>query len=146
MARVIRMPSAEEIDKAWREAIPRVPKKYLAGIERTTGWKERAIAGESTYKAVMERVIAEGRRAKGLERVTDEDWKKAAREKGAVRIAKGMELAAAKRRARYEPFRKALDGLEIPERGPDPVENARNIVPKVVEALVKTKRSLMGLE
>ena len=145
MPRKIVMPSAEDIAKAWEDAIPRVPAKYLDRVEKTTGFKERAIAGEGTYAAVMSEVIREQRRAKGLERITDEDWKRGVREKGAKRIADGMKLGAAKRRARYEPFRAALHGLEIPDKTADKVENARLIVPIVVEALVKKKKELLGL-
>jgi hypothetical protein len=145
MPRVIRMPSADDIAKAWEDAISRVPAKYLERVEKTTGFKDRALAGEGTFAAVMEQVIREKRRAKGLEKITDEDWKRGVREKGAARIGKGMELSKTKRRNKYEPFRAALDGLEIPEKGADPIENARNIVPKVVEALVKKKRELLGL-
>jgi len=145
MARKIVMPSAEDIAKAWEEAIPRVPAKYLDRVEKTVGFKERALAGEDTYKAVMEQVLREGRRAKGLERISDEDWKRGVREKGAKRIADGMKIGATKRKAKYEPFRAALHGLEIPEKGPDPVENARTIVPLIVEALVRKKRELLGL-
>jgi len=145
MARTIVMPSAEDISKAWDEAIGRVPAKYLDRAEKTVGFKERALAGEDTYRAVMEAVIREMRRKKGLELITDEDWKKGIRDKGAKRIGDGMRLAAGKRRTKYEPFRAALHGLEIPERGADAIENARVIVPKVVEALVKKKKEILGI-
>jgi len=145
MPRVIKMPSAEDIAKAWEEAIGRVPAKYLDRVEKTTGFKDRAIAGEQTYAAVMQRVISEGRRAKGLALISDEDWKRGVREKGAKRIADGMRLGAGKRKAKYEPFRQALDGLTIPDKGADPIENARNIVPVVVEALVKKKKEVLGI-
>jgi len=145
MPRTIKMPSADDIAKAWEEAIGRVPAKYLERVEKTTGFKDRAIAGEATYAAVMQRVISEGRRAKGLALISDEDWKRGIREKGAKRIADGMQLSKAKRKAKYEPFRQALDGLTIPDKGPDPIENARNIVPTVVEALVKKKKEVLGI-
>jgi len=146
MPRTIVMPSSDEIDKAYREAIRIVPERYKRRIQLVRGWKERAIDGEKTYKEKMEKVIEEERRKRGLEKVSEEEWKKAATEKGAKIIGRHMEFGADKRRKNYEPFRSALDGLEIPDKGPDPVENARTIVPVVVEALVRKKRELLGLE
>jgi len=146
MPRTIVMPSAEEIDKAYKEAIRIVPERYKRRVQLVRGWKERAIEGEETYKEKMMKVIEEERRKRGLERISEEDWRKGAVEKGAKIIGRHMEFGAEKRRKNYEPFRNALDGLEIPDKGPDPVENARTIVPVVVEALVRKKRELLGLE
>jgi hypothetical protein len=145
MPRTISMPSSEDIAKEWEAAIPRVPAKYLDRVKKTTGFKEKAIAGEATYRAVMERVLAEERRAKGLARIKDEDWKAGVEQKGAKRIADGMTLAKEKRKVNYEPFRAALHGATIPDKGADPIDNAARIVPEVVKILVNKKRELLGL-
>lgn len=145
MPRTIVMPPADEIDKAYREAIRIVPERYKRRIQLVRGWKERAIAGEKTYKEKMEKVLEEERRKRALEKVSEDEWKKAAVEKGARIIGRHMEYGADKRKKKYEPFRAVLDGLEIPDKGPDPVENARTIVPVVVEALVKKKKEILGI-
>jgi len=144
MAKVIRMPSADEIDRSYREAITKVPEKYKRRVQQTTGWKEAAIAGEKAYREKMEAVLAEERRAKGLDKVTEDEWKKAAVEKGARVIARNMEYAAPKRKAKYEPFRSALDGLELPDKTADPMANIDNRLKPVVRALVETKKALLG--
>jgi len=145
MPRVIRMPSAESIDKAYREAIPRVPAKYLERVKMVPNFKERAIEGEEAFKAAMEKVIAEERRKKGLELMAPDAWLKGVEKKGAKRIGDGMKIGAPKRKARYEPYRAALDGLELPDKTPDWEANIDNILKKVVKTLVEKKKELMGI-
>jgi len=145
MPRSIKMPSAEDIDKRYGDAIPRVAAAYKKGVEATTGFKEASLAGEANYNAVMASVISENRRTKGVAAMPDAAWKDGVVKKGVARIAGGMDMGRTKRRTNYEPIRAALNGMEIPDKGPDAVENARNIVPLVVGKMVEAKRARLGL-
>ena len=145
MGKTIRMPSQTEIAKSYADGASRAPAKYKDGVERTTGFKEAAIAGEALYAAKMQEVISNGTRAKGLEKSSDEDWKKGVREKGAARIGPGMTAAADKRTRNYEPFRASLEGMTLPDKTTDPMANIDNRLKPVVNKLVETKKSIMGL-
>ena len=139
------MPSAEDIDKRYSDAIPRVAAAYRSGVEKTTGFKEASLAGKDNYNAVMAQVISEDRRSKGITAMPDAAWKDGVVKKGVARIAGGMDLGRAKRKSNYEPIRAALNGMELPDKGPDAVENARTIVPLVVGKMVEAKRARLGL-
>lgn len=145
MGKTIRMPSQTDIAKSYAEGAGRAPAKYKEGVERTTGFKEAAIAGEALYGAKMQEVIANQARAKGLEKTSDEDWKKGVRDKGAARIGPGMTASAEKRTRNYEPFRSALEGMTLPDKTTDPMSNIDNRLKPVVGKLVETKKSIMGL-
>ena len=145
MAKTIRMPSQTDIAKAYSEGASRAPGKYKDGVERTTGFKEAAIAGESLYGAKMQEVVANQTRAKGLEKISDEDWKKGVRDKGAARIGPGMTASAEKRTRNYEPFRAGLEGMSLPDKTTDPMSNIDNRLKPVVAKQVEIKKSIMGL-
>lgn len=145
MAKTIRMPSQSDISKKYQEGASRAPQAYKDGVERTTGFKEAAIGGEALYAAKMQEVIATQARAKGLEKTSDEDWKKGVREKGAARIGPGMTASADKRARNYEPYRSALEGMTLADKTTDPMANIDNRLKPVVNKLVETKKSIMGL-
>ena len=139
---MVKVKSAAEIDKNYRDAISRVPAKYKAGVERTTDWQEKAAAAEELWAAKIQEAAAEKRRQKGIARVSNEDWKRKAATLGAERIARGMSENADKRTKNFEPFRAALEGVSLPPRTADPLANVDNRVKPIVKALVDTKKSL----
>ena len=71
--------------------------------------------------------------------------KRAAIEKGAARIGPGMRAGALKRKANYEPFRAALQALELPPRVEDPMANIDNRAKAVVKTLIEKKKEILGI-
>ena len=141
---MVKMPSSDEIKKSYTASIPAVSGKYASAVGKTSGVIEAAKRAESLYAQKMQEAIANRSREKGLDKVTDEDWRKAALEKGAARIGPGMAAAVNKQAAGYEPYRSALSGYELPARTADPMTNVNQRVGGVVQLMVNTKRSLMG--
>lgn len=141
---MVKMPSADEIDKKYRESIGRVPGAYKEKISKVTGWKEAAVAAEDLWAAKMQEAISAKRRAKALEGVSDDEWKRKAMTLGAERIARGMAENADKRKKNYEPYRTALEAVDLPPRTADPLANVDNRVKPIVKALVETKKSIKG--
>ena len=141
---MVKMPSSEDIKKAYTAAIPTVAGKYADKVRKTTGVIEAAKRAEDLYAQKMQEAIANRSREKGLDKVTDEDWRKAALEKGAARIGPGMAAAVDKQARGYEPFRTALSSLELPARTADPMTNVQNRVGAVVRTREDTKKAQLG--
>ena len=137
MANTIKMPSAEDIDKAYKEGAGRAPAKYKAKVLKTSGVIEASIAAQGLYEAKMSDPNVLARRAAKLANVTDEEWRKAASTVGAERIGKGMLAKSDKRKKNYESTRTALDGLSLPDKTTDWRANLANRAGAVIEAQKK---------
>jgi len=133
---MVKMPTRAEIEQRYKSAIPQVPARYKQGVEKTTDWKTAAIQGQSLYEQRMQDPNILKRREKGLQNVSDAEWKANAINKGVQRIGAGMEAGAAKQAANYEPIRAALESVNLPPRTADPMANIDNRVKPIVKAVV----------
>lgn len=133
---MVKMPSKQAIEQAYRSAIPVVSGRYKTGVEGTQNWKQAAIDGQGLYVQRMQDQSVLARREKGLAKVSDADWKNNALNKGVSRIGPGMEAGAAKQAAGYEPIRVALEGVTLVPRTTDPMQNIDNRVKPIVQAAV----------
>ena len=111
-----------------------------------SGWKEKATSSEAEelWRAKLQEAIAAERRKKALEMVSEEEWKKMAKTKGANRIGVGMRAAVDKHAKRYAPYAEALKAVDLPPRTIDPMANIDNRLKPIVEALVAKKKELKG--
>ncbi|MHC1610041.1 MAG: hypothetical protein ACXQTW_00285 [Candidatus Methanospirareceae archaeon] len=125
----------------WEAEIPRVPTKYKKGIERTTGFIEAAVAAEDLWAEQITKAAAERAREKGLRKITDTEWKDAARIKGAARIGPGMSAAKDKFAKGISRVLSTIEGVSLPPRTADPIANIDNRVKPIVEALVAMKKA-----
>lgn len=121
------------------------PARYKEAVGRAT-WKDAAASAdaEALFNAKMAEVLAEERRRKGIERVSDSDWRSAAETKGAARIGAGMIAAVDKQATRYSPFRSALEGVSLPPKTADAMANVDARVKPIVAAQVAKKKELLG--
>ena len=131
------VPSAAERKQKYLGSLGNVPAAYKAGIERTTNWKDKALAGQNLYEQQMQNAAVLRRRAVALERVSESDWKSRAATLGSTRIAEGMRNGAEKQAANYEPVANALRSVELPDRTADPMANIDNRVKPIVRAMVQ---------
>ena len=131
------VPSAAEIKQKYLGSLGNVPAAYKSGIERTTNWKDKALAGQNLYEQQMQNAAVLRRRAVALERVSESDWKSRAASLGSTRIAEGMRNGAEKQAANYEPVANALRSVELPDRTADPMANIDNRVKPIVRAMVQ---------
>ena len=143
---MVKIKSASEIDKKYKDAISRVPANYKAGVMRTSDWQEKASSNEAEdlWKAKIAEAAAANRRQKAVAAVSNADWQSKAANIGATRIGAGMTAGADKRTRNFEPFRSAIEGVSLAPRVADPMANIDNRVKPIAQALVDTKKSIKG--
>ena len=130
--------------KKYEDASGRAGAAYKDGIRNSTGWKEKAIAGEALYAAKVQEAIAAGRRAKALEAVSEEDWKNNAINKGSARIGAGMKAGAGKWEKNWAPYGDTLKGVNLPARTASGMDNLMNRAGAVVQAMENKKKEIKG--
>lgn len=141
---MVRVKPLETIKKNYAAGATVAPTRYKDAVARTTGVISAAIEAEDLFAAKMSEAVANKSRAKGLARVSDEDWRKAAMNKGSARIGPGMTAAVDKQATNYAPFRSALEGVSLPARTADPMANIDARVKPIVARLVETKKAQLG--
>jgi len=140
----MKIKSSAEISKKWDEAIGRVPAAYKEGVAKTTDWQEKAASedAENLWKEKIAEAAARNARQKAVSAVSNEEWRSAAVAKGSARIGAGMTAAKAKRAAKFEPYRSAIEGLSLPAKTADPTANVTNRVIPIAVALSDLKKSM----
>jgi len=136
---LVRIKSAAQIDAAYKASLGTVAPKYQAGIQATQGWKDSAIKGQALYEQRMQDQKVLARREKGLQQVSDEQWRAKAANVGASRIAQGMQASTDKRTRNYEPYRAAIEGISLPDRTGDAEQNVINRVVPIARTLRAVK-------
>ena len=138
---MVNVPTAAERKQAYLNSLGQVPGAYKAGIERTQGWKEKAIGGQALYVQRMQDQAVLQRRERGLNRVSEADWKQRAAALGSMRIADGMRNSADKQVTNYEPIAAALRNLSLPDRTADPMANIDNRLKAVVRTAIDASQN-----
>jgi len=131
--------SLEQTRKNWEASHGRVPTAYVEGVTRAKDVISKAIAAEGLYAEKVQASIATQKRARKLAEVTDEDWRKAAREKGAPRIAAGMAASKEKFAKGIARVLDTIQSVNLPARTADPMQNVDQRVKPIVAALSKLK-------
>jgi len=81
----------------WKARMQTAGTAYSDGIDAVTqSPMEAAANAKDAYAQGVNEAVASGRYERGLRRVSMSDWKKAAKEKGASRLASGANAAAPK--------------------------------------------------
>lgn len=136
----------EDAKASFQEILPKIPDRYKRKI-RKARWKEAAASdeAEALWAAKVAEAATRKRRAKAIEKISEEDWKSAADQLGSKRIKESLEVKGLKRwEARWRPYAEVLNSLTLPPRSADPYENIDKRVKAVVEALVRKKSELLG--
>jgi hypothetical protein len=127
--------TASDALEAYKAAIGSVPGKYQKGIDKASGVIEKSKAAEDTYAAGVADAVARKARLKGLEKVSDADWKEAAKSKGGARIGQGMTAGTGKFASGISEVIGVLQGISLPNRTIDPEANVDARVKPIVRAL-----------
>jgi len=129
--------------KNFEDAASLVPERYKQGVS-SADWKEAAMsdAAESLYAQKLQEAIQKKKRQKGIAKVSNEEWRSNAVNKGAAKIGTAMRLASNKWATAIAPYFEALRNLSLPEKTADPMANIDNRLKRVVEALVNKKKEL----
>lgn len=123
----MKVKSQSAIKKNFEASTALVTQRYKDGLVGAE-WKANALEGQDLYEQMMSDPAVLARRTKGIDRVSDAEWQQAATTKGAPIIAGRMKDASAKQASRFEPYRVALEGMDLPARTADPATNVLNRV------------------
>ena len=85
----MKVKSQSDIKKNFESSTALVTDRYKTGV-KTAAWKDAAKDGQDLYEQMMADPAVLSRREKGIDRVSDEEWRTAAQEKGAPIIASRM--------------------------------------------------------
>lgn len=108
----------EEIQKRYAAAST-LADRYTSGIEVSPkSWKDETLKAASSWKQGVQEAAAKGLFAKGVGRVSNEDWKAAALEKGGARWGSGVSAGVSKYISNVTPFLNIIKGISLPPKGP----------------------------
>ena len=137
---MVKVKSQAQIQKNYADAAGTAGSRYSDAID-AVAWQAPATAGQALYVQQMTNAEVLKRRATGIAKVPDAEFKAAMREKGAPVIAGRMAAAAPKMAAKFAPFKAAIEGTSIPARVADPIQNVTNRLIPIVKALVAAKKA-----
>lgn len=123
----MKVKSSAEIKANFEQSTSIVTPRYTKGVSSAM-WKDAAIDGQDLYVQTMQNPTILARREKGINKVSDEQWRSAAQTKGAPVIAQRMKDASQKQVSGFEPYRSALESMTLPARTTDPAQNVANRV------------------
>lgn len=140
---MVKVKPESEIKKNYEDSTALVPGRFEAGVKGAS-WHDEALAGQSLYEEQMRRDEILRRRASGIEKVSDESWRKNTIDKGKAVIGARMKGASSKQVEGFRPYREALLAVDLPAKTADPMQNLINRAGAVVTALVEKKKEISG--
>jgi len=135
---MVKIKPESEAKKNYEDSTALVPARFEAGV-KGANWQDAAKDGQELYvtKMTMPDVLA--RRERGIEKVSDEQWRREAISKGKNIIGARMKDASDKQVSNWRPYRDALTAVDLPARTADPMANLMNRAGAVVKAMVDKK-------
>lgn len=124
--------SAGTAAQRYREAAPSIE------------WRTPSEGGQDLYVQRMQDPNVLARRLSGIQNVSDTEFRNAVITKGAPVLQSRMAAAGPKWGTRWSPFRTALEGLTLPARVADPMQNIDNRLKPVVQTMIDTKEQISG--
>lgn len=121
--------------KNYEDAIASVPGKYEQGVNAASNVIAKSKAAEGLWKEKVIDAANREARSRGLDKVSDADWKNAALTKGKTRIGDGMRAAKPKFQRGITEVISVIEGTSIADRTADPEANVDNRVKPIVRAL-----------
>lgn len=137
---MVKVKPESEIKKNYEDSTALVPARFEAGVRRAS-WQSESLAGQDLYEEQMRRAEILARRASGIEKVSDESWRRDTIDKGRNVIGGRMKAASDKQVTGFRPYREALSALDLPPRTADPMTNLMERAGAVVKAMVATKEA-----
>lgn len=122
------IPSIAVIAEKWERVTPLRSQDYITGVKTTRkDWEAETIAAADNYARGVTAAIADRRFERGVAKAGTEKWRKNAVEKGGTRWGQGVRLGGVEYAKGFQPYRDALEALDLPPRGPrgDPMNIER---------------------
>jgi len=130
----------EEARANFEAAVSYIPDRYRAGVEKAD-WltPAKSDVAEKNYADAVSKAVAEKRRQKRIAELTNDDWKRAAVEKGAPIIGERIRAALDKWMAIWGPMYDKVAAVvpSLPPKTLDWRANINNRLVKVVETWKK---------
>jgi len=92
--------------------------EYKTGVGRVTNWQTNTAAAEGLYASGVQAAVSANRFAKGVAKVSNEDWKNKAVTKGGANYGTGVRLSEQDFASGYAPYRQVVESITLPPRGP----------------------------
>lgn len=134
------MPKVRRNAQKWARNSQTAGQSYIEGVEDPKReWEPAAIEGEELFGSVMQSVITNRSREKGIQRVGQKKYDTGVREKGLTRFrqAVGLPSSLSNYNAGFEPFAKAIETVELPPKQPKGQNLSR--VQAIQDALIAEK-------
>jgi len=138
---MVRVKSEADSKKNYEDSTVLVPARFEAGVKGAI-WQSPASEGQALYESQMMRSEILARRKKGIEKVSDESWRRETIDKGKGIIGTRMKNASDKQVVGFRPYRDVLTAIDLPAKTADPMANLMNRAGAVVQALVNKKKEL----
>jgi len=138
---MVKIKPESDAKKNYEQSTSLVPERFEAGVKAAT-WQTAAKDGQDLYETKMRMDEVLKRRGKGIDKVSDEQWRKETINKGKNIIGARMKDASEKQVANFRPYRDALTAVDLPQRTADPMANLMNRAGAVVKALVDKKKEI----
>jgi len=131
----------EEARANFEAAIGYIPDRYAKGVDKAD-WHTPAVSdsAEKNYAEAVGKAIANKRRQKGVAEVTNEEWKKAAKEKGAPIIGERIRGALDKWASEFGPIYDAVVS-KVTTLPPATTDFRANITNRLVPVVETWKRA-----
>ena len=128
------------------ESIPNVSSRYSEGIDNSKNWKTNSISqqAETNWQSGIANAVRLGLRIKGLNAISEQEWKDLSKNKGAAAIGNAMTLAADKYERKVAPSMSAANAFmaTAPARTTDYKTNVNNRLLGVITAMKKASGKL----
>jgi hypothetical protein len=137
-----RIKSTAEIAAKFARVAPTRSEDYRAGVsDSAANWEGPAKAADASYKAGVQKAIAEDRRTKGITAAGQAKWQQKAIEKGVPRWPAGITLAEGDYAKGFGPYRDVIEATlpKLPPRGPKRSPQNIERVRAIVDALSRKK-------
>lgn len=132
--------SIEAISKKFATVTPGRSEDYRVGVENPRrDWAQATAQAEGAYAAGVQAAITKKSFGKGVKAAGTATWQQGALTKGVDRWGPGVALAQEKYARNFEPYRAAIERVQLPPRYAR--RDTRNLqrVKAVVDALVAAK-------
>jgi len=140
---MVKVKPETQAKKNYEDSTALVPTRFEDGV-KAANWQSPAKVGQGLYETQMTNPTVLKRRERGIDKTSDESWRRDTVDKGRAIIAARMRAASDKQVTNWRPYREALVAVDLPARTADPMANLTNRAGAVVKALVDKKAELQG--
>lgn len=133
------------IVETWQRRAAASTPDYEAGVSNPRAdWETQTLAAEKNYNDGVTAAINRGAYGAGVRNAGTAKWQSRAKTVGSQRWAQGVRNSTTNYQQGFEPYRRVIEGLDLPARGPKGDPNNIERVRKVADALHNEKLRQQG--